>query len=232
MIEEELRRMFRDRAARVAMQRELPAGVVRRARRKLLRIGGASALAIVVLASASALTVRGVDRRPSPRPEQPGAEMSVRLVADVSADPHRHDEGTADDAAEATALRRFAECMRGQGFDVPDPVLGDEGWTIPVTLSSMPEDTPAWREAALVVCRPRKVDLSGDLVIGTEMVTEAELATFTGCVRGEGFDLPDPSRSGDEYVFDLRGVGFDPNTDAFQRATLVTCAPNVGGGIP
>ena len=43
----------------------------------------------------------------------------------------------------------------------------------------------------------------------------------------EGYRLPPPDRSGSEWVFDLRGSGFEVNTDPFIRAALVTCAPDL-----
>jgi hypothetical protein len=152
-----------------------------------------------------------------------GTDPPVRLVTYVSADDPPGREGPAGGPEDAASLRRFADCMRGAGFVVPDRVLSERGWTIPVEAE--PEVTPAWREAAFVRCRPRNVHLSGNLVVGGR--TEGEVDTFWECMRTEGYGLPPPERSGSEWVFDLRGSGFEVNTDPFVRAALVTCAPDL-----
>lgn len=40
-----------------------------------------------------------------------------------------------------------------------------------------------------------------------------------------GYDLGAPERVGVEHRFDLRGTGFDTDSDVFHRAVFVTCPP-------
>ncbi len=91
-------------------------------------------------------------------------------------------------------------------------------------MTQPPENTPGWREAAFVTCRPANVHLTGNLVLGGR--TDAEFDAFTACMRRHGYDLAEPSHAGDEHIFDLRGTGFDTDSDAFHRAVFVACGPD------
>lgn len=200
------------------MDQAMPPSVVRRARMRVATglVGAASIVTAAVLLSTLGLGMVG-------RPEggdRPAATVS--LVAYVNADEPYEDDGEAASDEDPASLRRFAECMQGAGFSVPDPVRTDQGWTIPVT--QRPDDTPDWREAAFVTCRPANVHLTGNLILGGR--TEAEIEGFTACMRRQGYELAAPSRGGDEYEFDLRGTGFDTDSDAFHRVVFVVCNPN------
>jgi hypothetical protein len=217
VIDERLRELFREKAGDFEMDPALPPGVVRRAGRRLAAgvLGGA----LIATAAALAWTLGpGIVGRSQ---EGQSRAAPVRLVAYVNADePSEAHEGTGNH--HPTSLRQFADCMQGAGFSVPDPVHTAEGWTIPVT--QRPDDTPDWREAAFVTCRPANVHLTGDLVLGGR--TEAEIEAFTACMRRRGYELAAHSRVGDAHRFDLRGTGFDTDSDAFHRAVFVACAPS------
>jgi hypothetical protein len=218
MSDEELRRLFAEKAGRFSMDPALPTAVVRRARARLL--AGATGAAVAILMAVAVSAVGGAG---PPSPPSDAAPDAVRMVAYVTADDPTDVNGPAQGSGEAASLRQFASCMRGRGFVVHDPILTDEGWTIPVP--ARPPDTPAWREAAFVRCRPPHVHLTGDLVLGGR--TDAEIDAFGECMRRQGYDLPQPSRDGNEHVFDLRETGFDTDADAFHRAAMVTCAPGL-----
>jgi hypothetical protein len=213
MIDERLRELFQERAGGFVMDPAMPSGVVRRARRRVATglVWGASVVTAAVL-----LSSLGSGGRPQ---ENDGRADSVSLVAYVSMDePPEGQEGAAGDQ-NPEGLRRFAQCMQEAGFSVPDPARTERGWTIPVVQP--PDDTPRWREAAFVTCRPANVHLTGNLVLGGR--SEAEIEVFTACMRRHGYELAAPSRAGDEYSFDLRGTGFDTDSDAFHRAVFVAC---------
>lgn len=217
MVDERLRELFRQKARGFAMDPAMPSGVVRRARRRVATglIGGASIVTAAVLLWTLGLGAVG-------RPEGDNARAAtVSLVAYVNADEPSENQREAEGDQDPASLLRFAECMQGAGFTVPAPVRTDQGWTIPVT--QRPDDTPEWREAAFVSCRPANVHLTGDLVLGGR--TEAEVEAFTACMRRQGYELAAPSRAGDEYTFDLRETGFDTDSDAFHRVVFVGCHP-------
>ena len=223
-MDEELRKLFREKAAGFRMGRSLPDGVTRSVRRRLIqRLAGLAAVVTVSVTTVALLGQGGPVRVPVPGGGGDRPTIAVRLLAhDEPSDPKAHDPG-AGDASEPTSLRRFAACMRQEGFDVPDPVRTGEGWSIQVAPGAEIPSGPAWREAAFVTCRPADFSLSGNLVLGGR--TQAEIERFAACLGGEGFDLPAPIRTGDEHVFDLRGVAIDRASDAWSRAVFVTCAP-------
>jgi hypothetical protein len=191
---------------------------MRRARGRL--VAGATGATVAVLVTVAAVVLGTPSTPPGPGPTQ---DRSVRLVAYLAPGDPTESEEPADDPADEASLQRFASCMRREGFSLADPRLTDGGWTIP--MSGPPPDTPAWREAAIVVCRPPNVHLTGDLVLGGRTASEVE--AFGACLRRQGYDLPEPSRDGDEHVFDLRGATFDSDSDGFRRAAMVTCAPGL-----
>jgi hypothetical protein len=218
MIDERLRELFREKANGFLMDPTMPSDVVRRARRRVATelVWGASVVTAAVLLSALGFGAIG-------RPQGgDGRAATVSLVAYVSADEPPEGQERAAGGENPASLRRFAECMREAGFGVPDPVRTERVWTIP--MIQPPDDTPGWREAAFVTCRPANVHLTGNLVLGGR--TEPEIDAFTACMWRRGYDLAVPSRAGDEYSFDLRGTGFDTDSDAFHRAVFVACGPN------
>jgi hypothetical protein len=225
MMDEELRRILREKAASFGMSRSLPNGMVDKVRRRLVQRVVGLVAAVTVVATAAVLVHGGDATRPVlARGSGGSVTTAVRLVGYDEpydqGDPHPQ---ASDDEGPA-GLRRFAACMRDEGFDVPDPVPTDEGWSILVAPGGEIPSGPAWREAAFVTCRPADFSLSGDLVLGWR--TSAEVERFAACLRREGFDLPAPTRApNDEHVFDLRDLVIDTASDEWSRAVFVTCAP-------
>lgn len=217
MIETRLRELLRQKASGVSMDPAMPPAVLRRLRRRVgLRLVGVAS----VLTAAALLWTLGVEIVRPPAGFEAQAD-TVRLVTYVNADDPSsgHEEAHGENGPQG--LHHFARCMQGEGFSVPDPVITEQGWTIPVT--QRPGDTPHWREAAFVTCRPHDVHLTGDLILGGKTV--AEIERFAACMARAGYDLGPLERVGDEHRFDLRGTGFDTDSDAFHRAAFVTCGP-------
>jgi hypothetical protein len=217
MIDERLRELFREKASAFEMDPAMPPGLIRRVRQRVATglVWGASVVTAAVLLSSV-----GSGGRPQ---EDDGRADAVSLVAYLSMDepPERQDGAAGDQNPEG--LRRFVECMQGAGFNVPDPARTERGWTIPMVQP--PDDSPGWREAAFVTCRPVNVHLTGSLVLGGR--TEGEIDAFIACMRRHGYNLAAPSRAGDEHNFDLRGTGFDTDSDSFHRAVFVACGRDI-----
>jgi hypothetical protein len=133
---------------------------------------------------------------------------------------------SADDPTLESAFQQHVQCMREHGFDVPDPIQTDHGWEILVSPDSLDFSDPRWREAALVTCSLEKFEqrpLTGDLVMG---FNRAKIDEFISCMRGQGYDLPEPERSADgEYRWPLLGLGIDTRTDEWNRAVFLKCSP-------
>ena len=206
-IEDRLRTHFADEGHGFRMEPVLPARVLRRGHRRGARV--AFSFAVVAVAATSLVLVT---THKSVRPSH-HATTVIRLV------------DYADDS-DGSGLRAYAQCMRDQGYDVPDPTRTDQGWSILVPAGSIDRTSPQWRQAAFVTCNLEKLaprPLSGDLVLGFD---EPTIDRFIACMQGEGFDLPKPAPSADgEYRWDLQGLGIDTRSDAWNRALLVTCSP-------
>jgi len=142
---------------------------------------------------------------------------SVRLV-DYSGD------------IDGSGLRQVVDCLRGQGFDVPDPTQTGPGWEIQIP-DSIDTMSPAWREAAFVTCRPLPQSAPGQFYsapdqLETRFGDQSSEQAFVSCMHDQGYDLPTPTDEGQGgYVFDLRQSGIDTSTDQWYRALTIACSP-------
>ena len=125
--------------------------------------------------------------------------------------------------------------MRDHGIDIPDPKASQLGLGLPVrhlTAQGLDLRSARFRRALFVTCGPLGAPLSGNLVISG---SHAKIDVFVSCVRGRGFNLPDPVASGSdageetEWAFDLANTGIDLSSTAWNRAAFVTCFQ---GGAP
>lgn len=145
-----------------------------------------------------------------PDPAQPG-DGGVDAVSDPPAttaqpEPAEPGDGSADnDLTDEERLLRFADCMRENGVDFPDPVVEADGT---VTFGSRPgaggggaeigrdPDLPAARDA----CAHLLEGLSFGPGSGASRfdITELEdtLLEFARCMRANGVDMGDPDLSG------------------------------------
>ena len=206
-IEDRLRTHFADEGRGFRMEPVLPARVLRRGHRRGARVAVSFALVAIAATSLALVATHNTVRSPHP------ATTVIRLV------------DYADDS-DGSGLRAYAQCMRGQGYAVPDPTRTGQGWSIVVPAGSIDRTSPDWRQAAFITCNLEKLaprPLSGDLVLGFD---EPTIDRFIACMHGEGFDLAKPAPSSDgEYRWDLQGLGIDTRSDAWNRALLVTCSP-------
>jgi hypothetical protein len=131
------------------------------------------------------------------------------------------------------AMFAFAECMREQGIDMPDPVIrrfegggGDEGGV--TSEEADPGDGPAFDPnsdeflAAQEECEHHLEGLEalepGEQQELTPEQEEAFLA-FSECMREHGIDMPDMGAGGAVRIGPGEdGPNFDPFSDEFQAA--------------
>jgi hypothetical protein len=175
------------------------------------------------------------------------ALTGAALVAVAACGGGNGDDGDAvatlgDDGAETTsttidqeeAMLAFAECMRDNGVDFPDPGPNGE-----IQIRVAPADEEAWR-AAEEVCgdlRPQMAPMSDE---ETAEITDQLLAQ-AACMRDLGWDMPDPeimtpADGGLQFRFPKR-LDIDPEDPEFQADTE-TCreesgledGPLMGGG--
>ena len=117
--------------------------------------------------------------------------------------------------AEKAALA-WAECMRENGVDVPDPKVDANGRLVIEPGDSPPDPAdPAVRRASEECDELMRDALATQDKISKEdeaRMRDAALA-FTKCMRERGIDLPDPDTRGGGV-----SVQVDPDDPAFQRA--------------
>ncbi len=139
-----------------------------------------------------------------------------------------------DSTDEERALE-FAQCMRDNGVDFPDPVINADG-SIDLTGNVAPgsiDPTSDSFDAAVEVC--------GSIVAGAsflpgagidEIEQQARLLSFAECLRGLGYDVVDPVLSdiqggGPGALARAFGENFDP-TDPANAGAVQECQAQIG----
>ncbi|WP_350273903.1 hypothetical protein [Kribbella sp. HUAS MG21] len=116
-----------------------------------------------------------------------------------------------------TDLLKFAQCMRANGVDVPDPDPA-KGLT---GMGEIDRDDPDFKPA-MTKCKQYLSGLGGD---PSSPEYQAQLLAFAQCMRDHGADVPDPDPNGG-----FGGKGLD-RSDPDVKAALEAChdkLPNAG----
>ena len=148
--------------------------------------------------------------------------------------------GTSADPAEfQDAMLEYAECMRDQGVDFPDPEPGEDG---AVLVGPDPDEGPptaAEQEelaAADAECKGILEDVEGSLPEPSpeeQREMQDRALAFAECMREAGIDFPDPEfDEGGRMTFGIGGGvgegGVDPTDPEFQEAQEA-CTEETGG---
>jgi hypothetical protein len=136
-------------------------------------------------------------------------------------------------------MLEYAECMRDQGVDFPDPKPGEDGAMLvgpdpgeePPTAAEQQE-----MEAADAECKGILEDVEGSLPAPSaeeQREMQDRALAFAECMREEGIDFPDPEfDEGGRMTFGVGGGpgqgGLDPGDQEFQEAQE-TCTEETGG---
>ena len=130
----------------------------------------------------------------------------------------------------------FADCMRDEGIDFPDPTVAADG-----SVSLIPAGgaanlgfdpgSPEF-ESATDVCGPL-IQGASFLPTNDQDITEIEdnLLLFAECLRDLGFDVADPDLSGGFNPASIFGENFDP-TDPANADAIAECQSVFGAGGP
>lgn len=218
MNQTELRELLDEKARAFSLDERIPSEIRRRARRRVVlsRIGAGLTTAVLLLGGGVLVTQAG---RSTPTPPITKVPVAIDLV-------DYYDDDDDESGSSRSELDRHVSCMREQGFDLPDPTRTDDGWSILVAdPDSLGFNTPEWREAAFVDCRPSPPPGPGDLIFGFDILSQSGTDAFRSCMADEGFGLP-PARAGDnEWRFDLSDSTIDLGDEGWSRAVFVTCWP-------
>ena len=121
------------------------------------------------------------------------------------------------------AMLAFAQCMRDNGIDMPDPEVNGEGG-VTFGFAARPgagTDDMDKLEAAHAACEkylPKGGPDGRPMEIDPEM--EQAMLDFARCMRELGIDFPDPEFGNGFVKIGPGGEGpnFDPSSDEFQSA--------------
>jgi hypothetical protein len=123
---------------------------------------------------------------------------------------------------------KFAQCMRENGVDLPDP-SGDGGMRIQVGPNSGIE--PEEFEKASKACEEYQKDIRPQMSEGDEEEFKERALAHARCMREHGIDFPDPqfSAEGGARIRFKAGSGVDPDDPDF-KAAQEECGDLMGGG--
>ena len=118
---------------------------------------------------------------------------------------------------------KFAQCMREQGIDMPDPEFGGDG-AIMQRIGGHGDARridPARMERAMEACREFQPSRDIELSPEEEQEMRDRMLAHTECMREHGVDMPDPQfESGGRVIMrERRGVGgINPESPKFRKA--------------
>jgi len=145
-------------------------------------------------------------------------------VASLASDAPGANESAAPSASldpEAAQLA-FAECMRDQGIDMPDPETSGGGGGGAVRIGGAGEDRDKF-QAAMEEC-DHFLEQAG--AFRDEMDPEMldKMVEFAGCMRDHGINMPDPNADG--------GIMFRSNSGSDDSGKITTSAGDIDPESP
>jgi len=122
--------------------------------------------------------------------------------------------GERPDQSTRQAMADFAQCMRENGVDMPDPGSGEAG---PVEIKGDPGDL---REAEEACAEFREKIRAPELSDEELAEVKAAALAHARCMREQGLDFPDPQFGADGGArIDIGpGSGLDPEDPDFREA--------------
>jgi hypothetical protein len=153
----------------------------------------------------------------------------VALAARGGNDPDPSADRGSNDRQEREAALNYARCMRGQGIDMPDPQIGEDGT---ITQAGPEEVVDADEmQAAQRACRQYR-DSGGRAPSEDEREEQREMleraVAYAECMREEGIKVPDPTSDEDGKNLIMGGGGLDRDAPDFTEADE-TCRSKVSG---
>jgi hypothetical protein len=192
-------------------------------------------LAGLVLVAAAALSAcastAGSDSGVATLPTSPpGVATLASAVPDAAASPG----SSAVPADGQEAFLDFAQCMRDNGIDMPDPQFdGDGRFRIggagagDVMVDFEGEEFQAAQDA----CDHHLEGLGANLDPEQQAERQQALVEFATCMREHGIDMPDPQIGSGGGMMMIGGPDsdVDPSSPEFQAA-MEACQPELGDG--
>ncbi len=124
----------------------------------------------------------------------------------------------------------FAECMRDNGVDMPDPQV--EGGRMLFGGGAGGEVDPEIQEQAMEACEDKRPDGGGNFSPEDQAEMQDRMLAMAECMRENGYDMPDPDFSGGGGGFVIGPEsGLDLDDPDFQAA-MEACRDEVGMPAP
>lgn len=134
---------------------------------------------------------------------------ATALVACGGSDSSSEDEQASFDDAQV----EFAQCMRENGVDIPDPEPGEDGFGFQIGEGGVDPGSEDFQQAQ-EQCGEILQDAIPEGERPDSAETEDQLLELTQCLRDEGYDLPDPQ------LADFGSGGGPPETDSGEMEQL------------
>jgi len=193
------------------------------------RLAAAGVAVVLLLGGGTAIALAGGD-------DGDGGSDGVASVDGTDGDQAQGDDsgggnsGRPDASEMQDAMLEYAECMRDHGIDMPDPEFSGDGPGM-VIQGGGPESGVAAGpggdefQAADDECNDVLDDIRGEMPqLSPEEIAEMQdkLVAMAECMRGKGYDMPDPQVTGEGGVqIEMRGGGGDgsggPPSDEMQQ---------------
>jgi hypothetical protein len=136
------------------------------------------------------------------------------------------------------AMLEYAQCMRDNGVDMPDPEFGDDG-SVSIRAGGGPGEEPGGAEdpdfeAAEEECSPIMEDARPEVDIDPEEQAEMQdrMLQVAQCMREKGHDMPDPEFTDDGGVLmrsgPPEGGGGGEGPSAEFEADMEDCQDEAG----
>ncbi len=153
------------------------------------------------------------------------AVAALALVA-CSEEPATSSSGTPDDDKVRQAQVKFAQCMRENGVDMPDPSSeGRQTFKVGGDSGISPEEF----ERAGKACERYRKDIRPNLSEEEQEEFKAQALEHARCMREHGIDFPDPTFDEDGGAQIRLEGGLDPDDPDFAAAQK-ECGRAMDGG--
>lgn len=159
--------------------------------------------------------------------EDEGTDEVASLDDGAAGDEGDGDGDGAEGSVEEQALA-YAQCMRDNGVDMPDPEVDEEGRLQLRGRAGVEMPDEATMERAQEACADLQPDFGGEISPEDQAEMQDRLLAFAECMRDNGIDMPDPDFDGGMVRFGPP-EGVDPEDPAFREAQE-TCMDEVGMG--
>jgi hypothetical protein len=154
------------------------------------------------------------------------ATLALALAACGGGDEEDGEDGISRTEVEDAGVK-FAECMREHGIDVRDPKPGGQG--LRDMFEEVDRDDPAFREAERE-CEKHLEEVVAEIDDDQRRELEDARLEFARCMRGKGFDVPDPqSGLGEQQAGGLGDLNLD---DPRVQEAVDACSQRIASALP